>query len=161
MSDDFSSLCIHCVSTNVTHLTCYYLDLHDPLKIIFSRSIAEKARNHTMLCFPTSPRLVLQHYLAKEETQKRAHYALCVQNSQPAAALSTSFVLNHGPNSPDMSALITRLWGVIHQREYESWAKKVEEIQQRLAELWQCTMPNKTYSIWVKNALSMFPRFAR
>jgi len=33
-------------------------------------------------------------------------HALCVQHSPTAAALSTSFLLNHAPNSP--SALITR-----------------------------------------------------
>ena len=34
--------------------------------------------------------------------------ALCVQHSPTAAALSTSFLLNHAPNSPELNALITR-----------------------------------------------------
>jgi len=38
--------------------------------------------------------LLLQHYLAKEETQK--------------TALSTSFLLNRAPKSPKLNALITR-----------------------------------------------------
>jgi len=41
-------------------LTCYNLDVHDPIKIIFGRNVTEKVRNHMMLCF-----LVRLHYLAK------------------------------------------------------------------------------------------------
>jgi len=40
---------------NVTHLTCYSLDIHYPITIIFGRSVTEKVRNQVMLCFPTSP----------------------------------------------------------------------------------------------------------
>jgi len=39
----------------VPHLTCYNLDIHDPITTIFDRSVTEKVRNQTMLCFPTSP----------------------------------------------------------------------------------------------------------
>jgi len=35
--------------------TCYNLDMHDPIKIIFGWSVTEKVWNQTMLCFPTSP----------------------------------------------------------------------------------------------------------
>jgi len=38
-------------------LTCYNLDIHDPITITFGRSVSEKVsliRNQTMLCFPTS-----------------------------------------------------------------------------------------------------------
>jgi len=34
--------------------------------------------------------------------------ALCVQQRPTAAALSTSFLLNHALNSPELNALITR-----------------------------------------------------
>jgi len=40
--------------------------------------------------------------------QRIGAHALCVQHSPTAAALSTSFLLNHAPNSPELSALITR-----------------------------------------------------
>ena len=45
---------VHCVSKNVLILTCCNLDIHDPITIIFGRSITEKVRNQMMLCFPTS-----------------------------------------------------------------------------------------------------------
>jgi len=41
--------------------------------------------------------LVLQHYLVKEETQKTAHWCIVREHSSTAAALSTSFLLNHAP----------------------------------------------------------------
>jgi len=34
-------------------------------------------------------------------------HALCVQHSPTAAVLSTSFLLNHAPNSPELNALTT------------------------------------------------------
>ena len=46
---------IHCVSKNVPPVTCYNLDIHDPTAIIFGRSVTDKEKNQTMLCFPTSP----------------------------------------------------------------------------------------------------------
>jgi len=45
---------IHRVSKNVPSSTCYNLDIHDPMTIIFGRSVTEKVRNQTMLCSPTS-----------------------------------------------------------------------------------------------------------
>jgi len=45
---------IHRVSKNVPPLTCYSLDRHNPITMIFGRSVTEKAENQTMLCFPTS-----------------------------------------------------------------------------------------------------------
>jgi len=45
---------VHCVSKNAPPLTCYNLDIHDPIKIIFGRSVTKKVRNWMMLCFPTS-----------------------------------------------------------------------------------------------------------
>jgi len=46
---------LYCVSRNVPPLTCYSLDIHDTITIIFGRSVTEKVRNQTMLCCPTSP----------------------------------------------------------------------------------------------------------
>ena len=39
--------------------------------------------------------------------QRIGAHALCVQHSPTAAALSTYFLLNHTPNSPELNALIT------------------------------------------------------
>jgi len=40
---------LHCVSKNIPPLTCYNLDVHDPVTIIFGGSVTEKVRNQTML----------------------------------------------------------------------------------------------------------------
>ena len=48
-----------------------------------------------------------QHYFLRGR-QRIGARALCVQHSPTAAALSTSFLLNHAPNSPELNASITR-----------------------------------------------------
>jgi len=58
--------------TNVPPLTCYNFDIHDPIAIIFGRSVTEKVSDDALFSHLTY--LVLQHYLAKEETQKTAHW---------------------------------------------------------------------------------------
>jgi len=40
---------------SVPPITCYNLDMHDPITIIFGRRVTKKVRNQIMLCFPTSP----------------------------------------------------------------------------------------------------------
>ena len=45
---------LHCVSKNVPPLTCYNVDIHDSITIIFGRSVTE-VRNQMMHCFPTLP----------------------------------------------------------------------------------------------------------
>jgi len=47
------------------------------------------------------------HFFFQEDSAIGAH-GLCMQHSPTAAALSTSFLLNHAPNSPELNALITR-----------------------------------------------------
>ena len=42
---------LHCVSKNVP----LAIDIHDPIAVILGRSVIEKVRNQTVLCFPTSP----------------------------------------------------------------------------------------------------------
>jgi len=44
-----------CLKKTVPPSTCYNLDIHNPIMIVFGRSVTEKVRNHMMLCFPTSP----------------------------------------------------------------------------------------------------------
>jgi len=49
-----NNVVIYCLK-NILPSTCYNLEIHDPIMIMFSRSVTEKARNHMMICFPTSP----------------------------------------------------------------------------------------------------------
>jgi len=55
---------------NIPPLTCYNLDIHDPSAINFGRSDTEKGEitDQMMPLFSHLANLVLQHYLAKEET---------------------------------------------------------------------------------------------
>jgi len=57
---------------NVPPLTCYNLDIHDPITIIFGRIVTGKVANQTMLCFPRHP----SSASAKEKTQKTAHWCI-------------------------------------------------------------------------------------
>ena len=54
-----TSLILHCVSKNVPHVTCYDLDTHEPITIIFGRSVNQTSENlpwnQTMFYFPISP----------------------------------------------------------------------------------------------------------
>jgi len=45
-----STLCLK----NVPLLTCYNLDVHGSITIIFGTNVTEKVRNQNTLCFPTS-----------------------------------------------------------------------------------------------------------
>jgi len=87
--------------------------------------------------------------------QRIGAHALCMQHSPTAAALSTSFLLNHAPsNSAELNAVITRLgshtaarvW-VVSQKDRRSQGAMTGWI---LAMHW--------YSIWVKRMrFSCFP----
>jgi len=73
-----------------------------------------------MLCFPTSTIYgFISIALQNGKPRRQCTSALYVQHSPTATALSTSFLLNHAPNSPKLNALITRFM-VIEQHEYES-----------------------------------------
>jgi len=91
-----------------------------------------------MLCFPTSSIYCFSITLWKRKPQRQCTGALCVQHSPTAAALSTSFLLNHAPKRPELKALTTRFIE-LQQRAYESWVNKIEQIKQQLVEFWQCT----------------------
>jgi len=77
-----------------------------------------------------------------------------MQHSPTSAALSTSFILNHAPKQPSVECIDYKISGVIQQREYESWVKKIEEIKQ-LVEFRQYT---NTAFEW-KMQFSCFPVF--
>jgi len=56
MSDDvYATTTTTTTTTTVSSLTCYNLDIHDPITIIFGRSVTKKVGNQMMLCFPASP----------------------------------------------------------------------------------------------------------
>jgi len=130
---------VYTVSKNVPPLTCYNFEIHNPITISFGTCVTEKVKNQTVLCFPTSPIYCLQHQLAKKETQSN---------------FSTFFLLNYAPNSPELSALITRRRESYNDTTAWIWvvSQKIEEIKQRLVEFWQCR---------VKNAIFVFPYFVR
>jgi len=56
------------VSKNVSPMTCYNIDTHNPITIIFGITVTTNARNQAMLSH--LPYLVVLHYLAKQETPK-------------------------------------------------------------------------------------------
>ena len=67
--------------------------------------------------------LVLQHYLAKEETQKTAHCCIVRATHEQSNCWSTVDFLFSEPcshNSLELNALITRFKESYKQREYES-----------------------------------------
>jgi len=65
--------------------------------------------------------------------------------------LSTSFHLNHSPVLPIAEHIDYKTWGVIQQREYESWVKNIEEIKQLLE------FRQRTNTAFKGNAFSRFP----
>jgi len=46
---------LHCVSKNVSPLTCHILYRHGSIATIFGKNVAEKVGNQNVLYFPTSP----------------------------------------------------------------------------------------------------------
>jgi len=92
--------------------------------------------------------------------RKTAHgigaHALCMQHSRTAVALSTSFLLNHAPNSPELNALTARFGELYGSVSMSRESKRL----------------NKSSSNWLnsgnaliqhlsKNASFVFPRFDR
>jgi len=54
--------------------------------------------------------------------------ALCMQHSSTAAALSTSFLLCHAPKKAPSKRIDYKIYGVIQQRQYESWVKRLKKL---------------------------------
>jgi len=83
--------------------------------------------------------------------QRFGAYALCMPHSPTAAALSTSFLLNHVPNSPEH--LITRLG-----ESYSSVSTSPSQKDWRNQEATSWILAMHWYSIWLKNMrFSCFP----
>ena len=81
-----STLCLK----NVPPLTCYNLDIHNPIAIIFSRRVTDEVRNQTMLWCPTSLIKCFSITLQKKKPRRQRTGALCMQHSPTAAALLIS-----------------------------------------------------------------------
>jgi len=84
-------------------------------------------------------------------------HALCVQHSPTAAALSTSFLLNHAPpNSPELNALIIQ--DLVSHAVVWVWVVSQKDWRNQRATTWILAM--HWYSIWVKKMRILFPSFA-
>jgi len=82
---------------------------------------------------------VLLHYLARNpENSALVHCVDNTLNRPICAALSTSFILSHAPNSRELNALITRFRRSHNSANMSRESKKIEEIRQ-LVEFRQCT----------------------
>jgi len=66
------NLKLHRVSKNIPPLSCYNLDIHGSITIIFGTSVPEKLGNQNVLYFPTSRnlRFCTMLYLGKQETRQ-------------------------------------------------------------------------------------------
>ena len=155
MSNYFDQLLLllHCVSKNVPPLTCYNLDIHSPIAIIFGRGVTEKVRNETMLCFFHLTCLLLQHYLGKEETHKTAHWCF-VRATKSDYCNALDFLSPEPcPNSPKLNALITRFRksysSVIMSRE----SKRLKKSSSNLLNSGNAPIQR------VKNTIFVFPIF--
>jgi len=121
---------VHCVSKNFPPLTCYNLDKHDSIATIFGRSDTEKVRNQKSDDALSShlTYLVLQHYLAKEETQMTAHWCFVRTTQSNCRCALDKFSPEPCPRSLNLNAVITRfrshtaawIWVVSQKRLNES-----------------------------------------
>ena len=103
-----SAIYLHRVWKKDPPSTCYNLDIHDLTTITFRRNVTEKVRNHMMLRFSTATISCFCITLRNRKPRRQHTGVLCVQHSPTSAAISTSFLLNHVPNSSELNALITR-----------------------------------------------------
>jgi len=89
-----------------SHLWLASLDIHDPITIIFGRSVTGKVRNQMTPLFSHLTYSVSA--LPCEIGNPENTGALCMQHSPTLAGLSTSFLLNHISQQPcGLNALIT------------------------------------------------------
>jgi len=85
--------------------------------------------------------------------------ALCMQQSPTAAALSTYFLLNHAPISPDLNALIT---STRSKESYSSVSMTRESKRLKKSRSDQLNSGNALIQhLSEKNAIFVFTRFAR
>jgi len=110
------------------------------------------------LTISTNVRLYQTHHrhFVLSGRQRTGAHVLCVQHSVTAAALSTSFLLNHAPDSPEMNALITRL-----RESYSSISMSRESARLKKSSSDRLIAGNALIQHLSQNAIFEFPRFAR
>jgi len=113
--------CLHRVSKNVPPSTCCNLDTHDPITIIFGRSVTGKVRKSYDVLLSCLAYLVLLHYLQKRKP-RRQRTVHCASNTiQLLQRYRLRFHLNHAPPTVTIAERIDyKTYGVIQQHEYES-----------------------------------------
>ena len=102
---------IHCVSKNVPPLTCYNLDVHHPITIIFGRSVTENVRNQTIFVFPPhlSSAPTLSCEIGNLEDSALHWCIVCATQCNFCSVLDFVYLKpSPPPNSPELNALITR-----------------------------------------------------
>jgi len=115
--------------------------------IIFGISVAEKVRNHRPPHLSSASALPREIRNPEERTG-----ALCVQHSPTAAALSTSFLLNHAPfNGPELRGLVTR-----RRESYSSVSMSREPKRWKKSSSW-LNSGNALIQHLSKNAIVAFP----
>jgi len=71
--------------------------------------------------------------------QRIGAHALCVQHNPTAAALSTSFLLYHAPNSPELNALIARFRESYSSVSMSHESKRLKKSSSDWLNFWQRT----------------------
>ena len=71
--------------------------------------------------------------------QRTGAHALCMQHSPNCCGALDFLSPEPCPQQPRVERIDYKIYGVIQQREYESWIKNTEEVKERLVEFWQCT----------------------
>jgi len=104
------------VSKNVPSLTCYNLDIHDQIMMIFGTSVTEKVRNNAL--FSRLTYLVLLHYLAKEEEESQKTMYCACNTVQLLQRSRLPFSRTMPPTAPT-ERIDHKIYGVIQQHEYE------------------------------------------
>jgi len=126
---------------NVPHLTCYNLDAHEPIMIIFGRSVTENVRNQKTLfsyltyLLPSASALPCE--IGNPQDRALVHSACNTVQLLQRSWLRSCWTMP--PNSPKMNALITRFRKSYNSMSISRESKKTEEIKQRKVEFWQCT----------------------
>jgi len=145
---------ILCVK-NVPHLTCYNLDIHNPIAIKFVAEMLLR-KQQIRRCFVFPPHLSSASALSsKRGNPEDSALMLYACNTVQLLQHSTPFLLNHAPQKPQAKRINYKIPGVIRQREYESWVKKTEEIMQQLVEFRHAIIQR------VKDAIFVFPVSAK
>ena len=100
---------LYTVSQKTSHLRLAIIFTYNPITIIFGRSVTEKVRNHTMLCFPTSSIQCFCITLQKRKPKRQCTGALFVQQSNCCSAIDFLSFEPCSQQSVQLNILITRL----------------------------------------------------